>query len=199
MIGELIRIVSGKFPAAAGRLNGLQPAGLQLRGEEEHSVKPGVKDLLHPATAVALSFGLGLVRVAPGTFGALGAFPLHAVTAALPWVWQLALVAVLFVLGCGVCGSAARRLGSDDPSAVVWDETVGMLITLVLTPATPVSWLLGFVFFRILDISKPGPIGWAERRFAGGFGIMADDGLSGLGAAAAVWLLLTALARLTSG
>jgi len=45
--------------------------------------------------------------------------------------------------------------------------------------------LLAFLLFRILDVWKPGPIGWLER-LPGGFGIMADDLLGGALAAAMV-------------
>jgi phosphatidylglycerophosphatase A len=31
----------------------------------------------------------------------------------------------------------------------------------------------------VLDIWKPGPVGWAERHFEGGMGVMADDVLAG--------------------
>ena len=53
-----------------------------------------------------------------------------------------------------------------------------MLITLVLVPATPMSWLLSFLAFRVLDINKPWLIGTAERRLRGGVAIMADDALA---------------------
>ena len=155
------------------------------------ALKPGFNHLLHPATAVALSFGLGLIRFAPGTFGAAGAFVLFLPVVGAPWFWQATLAAAAFLLGCAVCGAAARHLGEEDPSAVVWDETAGMLITLVLIPATPLAWALGFLAFRILDIQKPWPIALAERRLPGGLGIMADDGLAGLGAGAIVWLVFT--------
>ena len=39
--------------------------------------------------------------------------------------------------------------------------------------------LAGFLLFRLFDIWKPGPVGWADRSFAGGFGVMADDLLAG--------------------
>jgi phosphatidylglycerophosphatase A len=51
----------------------------------------------------------------------------------------------------------------------------------------------GFVLFRCLDIWKPGPIRWAERRFSGGLGVMMDDLVAGILAAA---LLGTAVAVL---
>lgn len=150
-----------------------------------------------PSVALALSFGLGLAPWMPGTFGALGAFVLYPAVMLLPWLAQLALVLALLWLGCIACGRAAAVLGGEDPSAIVWDETVGMLITLVLTPGTPLSWLIGFLAFRVLDINKPWLVGAAERHFRGGTGVMADDALAGLFAAGIVWAVLGPLQALT--
>lgn len=156
------------------------------------------RDLANPSVAVALSFGLGLAPWMPGTFGAAGAFVLFPLVVMLPFAWQCLLVVALLVIGCMICGRAALILGGEDPSAIVWDETVGMLITLVLTPATPLACILGFVAFRFLDINKPWLIGRAERSFRGGTAIMADDALAGLGAAGIVWLVLMAVAPFTT-
>ena len=71
------------------------------------------------------------------------------------------------------------------------DEVAGQLITLApvlfsgakVAGATFFVWwglvVTGFVVFRVLDIWKPGPVGWAERHFEGGLGVMADDLLAG--------------------
>ncbi|MDH5515849.1 MAG: phosphatidylglycerophosphatase A, partial [Gammaproteobacteria bacterium] len=51
----------------------------------------------------------------------------------------------------------------------------------------PAGWAwvaAGFVLFRIFDIVKPWPIRWLDRHVHGGFGIMVDDLLAGLFAAA---------------
>ncbi len=162
-------------------------------------MKVRFRDMKNPYMAIALSGGLGLVPWMPGTFGAAGAFVLYLVVAELPQASQLGLVIALFAIGCLVSRRAAAALGDKDPSVIVWDETVGMLITLVLIPATPVAWLTGFLAFRILDINKPWLIGTAERRFRGGLAIMADDALAGLTAAGVVWAILGALALLTWG
>ena len=164
---------------------------------EENALKATAKDLRDPATALALSFGLGLAPWAPGTFGAAGALLPYLLIRQMPWPWQLALAAAAFAIGCLACGLAARRLGEEDPSAIVWDETAGMLITLVLIPATPLTWLLGFIAFRLLDINKPWPVGAAER-MPGGLGIMADDGVAWLGAAGIVWIVML-LSRFIAG
>ncbi len=38
--------------------------------------------------------------------------------------------------------------------------------------------LAAFLMFRLLDVAKPGPIGWADRQ-GGAAGIMADDLIAG--------------------
>jgi phosphatidylglycerophosphatase A len=71
-----------------------------------------------------------------------------------------------------------------DPGWVVIDEYAGQFITLLgLSHVTPLALVVAFVLFRILDITKLGPIGWADRQH-GAFGIMADDVIAGLVAAA---------------
>jgi len=50
--------------------------------------------------------------------------------------------------------------------------------------------LAGFVLFRFFDVLKPWPIRWLDRRVGGGFGIMVDDLLAGIAAAAVLQLLV---------
>lgn len=177
MLKDTIWIVSGKFL-------GERPRGCDVKVAFRHMASPSV--------AVALSFGLGLAPWMPGTFGAAGAFLLYPPLMHLPWPWQCVVVALLLWLGCVACGRAAKVLGGEDPSAIVWDETVGMLITLVLSPAGPLSWLVGFIAFRVLDINKPWLIGVAEQRLRGGVAIMADDALAGVAAAGIAWVVMAA-------
>jgi phosphatidylglycerophosphatase A len=138
--------------------------------------------LSHPAHLVALGFGAGLAPVAPGTCGTLlawGAFSLlqRWLTAA-----QLgALVALSLPLGWWACTLTARHLRLPDPSAIVWDEIACFWFVLwLLMPAGWLVQLSAFLLFRFFDGVKPGPMGWADRRFKGegwrgGFGIMVDD------------------------
>jgi phosphatidylglycerophosphatase A len=46
---------------------------------------------------------------------------------------------------------------------------------------------VAFVAFRLFDIWKPGPIGWADRR-GDALGVMLDDILAGVAAALCVIL-----------
>ena len=58
-----------------------------------------------------------------------------------------------------------------------------MWLTLFLAPPQWFWLLIGFVLFRLLDILKPWPIKWADKRVEGGLGIMLDDVLAGIMAA----------------
>jgi len=64
--------------------------------------------------------------------------------------------------------------------AIVIDEVAGQWLALApvaaMAPAPDyVFYATGFVLFRFFDIMKPSPVDWAERRFKGALGIMADD------------------------
>jgi phosphatidylglycerophosphatase A len=145
--------------------------------------KPDAAFLLsHPAHAIALGFGSGLAPVAPGTFGTLWAWIAFVVLQHwLPPTQMGELVALSLPLGWWACSVTAQHLRSADPSAIVWDEVAAFWVVLwLLMPAGWVAQLWAFLLFRFFDMVKPGPMGWADRRFKGagwrgGFGIMVDD------------------------
>jgi phosphatidylglycerophosphatase A len=71
---------------------------------------------------------------------------------------------------------------------VVIDEFAGQWIALLpLSHPSPLGLLAAFVLFRLLDITKPGPIGWADRQH-GPLGVMADDVIAGGIAAVVLWI-----------
>ena len=148
------------------------------------------RQLLNPSCLVALGFGSGLLPVAPGTAGTLAAVPLYLLLQDLPLGAYLTVVLVFLFGGILVCGYTAARLGVHDHPAIVWDEVVGYLVTMTAAPAGW-SWLAaGFVLFRLFDILKPWPIGWLDRRVHGGTGIMLDDVIAGVFAAALLQILV---------
>ncbi len=147
--------------------------------------------LRDPLMLLALGFGSGLARSGPGTAGTVVGVALYLLIAPLPVAAEVAVTVVVVAAGVPLCGYAARRLGVHDDSAIVWDEIAGYLITMLLLPFDVLWIAAGFVLFRILDIAKPWPISWLDRRLAGGTGIMADDIVAG-----AVACVLLHLARL---
>jgi phosphatidylglycerophosphatase A len=133
---------------------------------------------------LALGFGSGLVRKAPGTAGTVVAVPLAVLLLTLPPLMAVVVVMSLFVFGIALCRVTATALGQSDPGAIVWDEIVGFLLVAVLVPRGWPWLLAAFVAFRVFDIFKPWPIRWFEQRLSGGFGIMFDDVVAALYATA---------------
>jgi phosphatidylglycerophosphatase A len=138
------------------------------------------------APLIASGGGVGRFPVAPGTVASLVALVIGA--AVLAWAPVLLPPLVLAATGLGVW--SIRALGtSEDSSWIVIDEYAGQWLAML--GIGTLSWQSAagaFVLFRLLDIAKPGPVGWADRRH-GPVWIMADDLVAGAIAAA---LLLAA-------
>lgn len=133
----------------------------------------------HPAHFIALGFGAGVSRFAPGTAGTLVAFPLWwLLRPAYGPVETFAIVALLFAVGIWACDLTGRHLGVADHGAMCWDEVVAFLGMLALLPDEPWWQIAAFLLFRFFDVVKPPPIRNIERRLKGGFGVMFDDVLA---------------------
>ncbi len=133
----------------------------------------------NPVHLLAFGFGSGAATKAPGTWGTLAAVVPYLALAQLPLLAYLSVVLLAFIAGVYICGRTAADLGVHDHGGIVWDEFVGLWISLIALPAGWPWLVAGFVLFRIFDIAKPWPIGWADRRVSGGLGIMLDDVLAG--------------------
>lgn len=150
---------------------------------EDSASNPNRPSRLHPLLLLAAGLGVGYVPGLPGTLGtALGvALSWGLLAAPIGWLGYALITIVLFAVGVPLCGWAARHLGKDDPSLVVWDELASAPIVffLVAWPSSQTWWVLlvGFAAHRFFDILKPWPICRLER-LPGGWGIMADDVLA---------------------
>ena len=139
------------------------------------------KLLKHPYAWIALGFGAGLAPKAPGTVGSLAAAVLWwYLYSNLSLSFQLAIIVAGFAIGVIVSNWMIEKTGVQDPGFIVWDEFIGQWIALLLLPKTLLWYVIGFALFRLFDIVKRGPVGWADKRFKGGFGVMFDDVLAGL-------------------
>ena len=128
---------------------------------------------------IAFGFGSGLIPRAPGTAGTVAAIPLYVLLSPLAWPFYVGFLILFAIVGVWACERTARDLDSKDPSAIVWDEWVGFLATMVAAPSGWIWILAGFTLFRLFDISKPWPVSVADRRVPGGLGIMLDDLIAG--------------------
>ncbi len=133
----------------------------------------------NPIHFLAFGLGSGAAPKAPGTFGTLAAIPLWLLFADLPILSYLAVIVVTSLVGIWLCGQTSKDLGVHDHGGIVWDEFVGLWITYIALPEGWVWVLFGFLLFRLFDIWKPWPIGWADSKVSGGLGIMLDDILAG--------------------
>lgn len=155
---------------------------------------------LDPPTLLLTTAGLGFLRPAPGTWGSLPPVAIAAVQGIAGYsttaqALTAALFALVFSLACiALGGFAERRFGVKDAPEVVADETAGVALPVLLAvthfaPGTPrFAALLGaFVLFRLFDIFKPWPVNRLER-LPGGWGVLLDDLMAGVYAAALLLL-----------
>lgn len=144
---------------------------------------------------LGIGLGSGLPKRAAGTWGTVGGL-----VVAIPMLWLgfwgfLAVTLVGALVGSYICGKTSDLMGVHDDPHIVWDEWVGMWVSLL-----PILWLhfyddallqghqlsllllyfAAFVAFRFFDILKPFPIKWVDKNVSGGFGILIDDILAGL-------------------
>lgn len=139
------------------------------------------RDGKDPEVLLVCGFGSGFLPKAPGTWGSvLGLLVWWWLLAPTPWFVQLGVAAATFALGWWVVGRVTRRYECHDDPAIVIDEIVGIWVALLGIGQSWILALLGFVLFRLLDIAKPWPIGLADHRVPGGFGVMFDDLIAGV-------------------
>ncbi len=138
---------------------------------------------------LATGFGAGLSPLAPGTAGSLVGVLFYVAMAGLPLLLYLSVVVALAVIGVWACDRAGKALGITDHPGIVWDEIVGLLVTMTATPPSGLGMALGFALFRLFDILKPWPVAGIEHRVAGGLGVMLDDVMAGLYALACLQIL----------
>ena len=144
---------------------------------------------------LGIGLGSGLPKRAAGTWGTVGGLVVAIPMLALGFWGFLAITVVGALVGSYICGKTSDLMGVHDDPHIVWDEWVGMWVSLL-----PILWLhfyddallqghqlsllllyfAAFVAFRFFDILKPFPIKWVDKNVSGGFGILIDDILAGL-------------------
>lgn len=154
---------------------------------------------------LGLGLGSGLPRRAPGTWGTIGGLIVAIPLLSLGFVPFLIITILSCVIGSWICGRTSELMGGHDNPHIVWDEWAGMWLTLlplsymgiadgnfwqnIAQTSSIVAIIIAFILFRFFDIIKPPPIGWADKKVAGGLGIMLDDIIAGI-MAAAVWIII---------
>ncbi|MDR0723784.1 MAG: phosphatidylglycerophosphatase A [Endomicrobium sp.] len=151
---------------------------------------------------IATMFGFGMSPVAPGTVGSLATIPLAFVIAYFySWVGIVVALVIVFIIGT-IAVKEVLKYTSHDPSFIVIDETVGQLISFAFVADSltgrndPHVWLVyavGFALFRVFDISKPWPVGCADKQIENEWGVLRDDVFAGLYAAVLLYIMVNYL------
>jgi phosphatidylglycerophosphatase A len=123
---------------------------------------------------------LGRAPIMPGTFGTLGALPLIYLFNFAGVYGYMGLTFAFSLWAIRVADQYEQIVQDHDTKEVVIDEVAGYLIAMFWLPYTWQAFLYSFLIFRVLDIVKPFPIGWLDRRALGGFGTVADDLAAGV-------------------
>ena len=153
---------------------------------------------------LGIGLGSGLPKRAPGTWGSVGGLIIAIPLMSLGFLPFLIITLLSCVIGVWICGRTSELMGVHDDPHIVWDEWSGIWITLlplsyvsitrdgfwqdITQPITVLGLLIAFVLFRFFDIIKPPPIDWADRKVAGGLGIMLDDIIAGV-MAGFIWII----------
>ena len=128
---------------------------------------------------ISTVFGVGYTAHAPGTIGSLFGLLIYMFLKDVNIAIYLCIVFILFVAGVYSSNIMEDVYDTKDPSFIIIDEVVGMLISLAYVPYSPLIAIMGFLLFRIIDIAKLPPLNWLEKMH-GGMGIMLDDAVGGL-------------------
>ena len=157
---------------------------------------------------LGIGLGSGLPKRAAGTWGTVGGLVVAIPMLGLGFWGFLAVTVVGALVGSYICGKTSDLMGVHDDPHIVWDEWVGMWVSLL-----PILWLhfyddallqghqlsllllyfAAFVAFRFFDILKPFPIKWVDKNVSGGFGILIDDILAGLMAGVVLIIFVSVL------
>ena len=159
---------------------------------------PNLKDPFHFAATLG---GIGMVPIAPGTFGSITAWIIFVyLSHFISMINMLILTITFFILSIWICSEASKDLENKDHKSIVIDELVGMWIALlpVLVIANSqyertVYALAALILFRFFDILKPFPISYFDKNYKNGFGIVIDDVISGLIAIIPSYIILILL------
>mgnify|MGYP006235186297 FL=1 len=126
-------------------------------------------------------FGIGYIRIAPGTFGSLFAILVWYISIIYLNIYFFYMVIlIVFICSFKAINIYLRNENKDDPSEVVVDEFIGQSLPLIfLLQFNVYEVLLAFSSFRLFDIFKIYPVNKVEN-IKGANGVIMDDVVAGI-------------------
>ena len=138
-------------------------------------------------------FGLGKVKIIPGTFGSLATVIIlyilfHILNISSNLI--LLFLIIIFIYSFSAVASHIEYNEDKDPKEIIIDEFIGQSIPIYLyeishgTEKSPnealIFYAICFLLFRFFDIKKPFPVNFFDKNFKNSFGVIMDDVCAGL-------------------
>ena len=138
-------------------------------------------------------FGLGKVKMIPGTLGSLATIIiLYVLFHTLNISSNLILVGLIIIsiYSFSAIENYIENNENKDPREVIIDEFIGQSIPIYLyevshgTEKSPeeaiIFYAICFILFRFFDIIKPFPVSFFDKNYKNSFGVIMDDICAGL-------------------
>ena len=154
---------------------------------------PDLKKFSHLSSTF---FGVGLLPIAPGTWGSFAALFLFfgLIYAQINFLLYFLFFIFFLTLSIIICEIASKDLEHKDHKTIVIDEVAGAGLSFLFIPLLGIynfstqEWqkesylaaLILIILFRFFDILKPHPISFIDNKFKSGFGIVFDDLVAGV-------------------
>lgn len=144
---------------------------------------------------LSLAF-IGYIPKAPGTWGSLASIPLVIfLISNLNFAYCIIILLFVFATSCYLSQLVITSTRAKDPQWIVIDEFLGMFTGALIifyfygSLTYPITFIL-FVTFRFFDIKKIWPASSLDK-IHNGFGVIADDIVSGIYAAMVTLIFLS--------
>ena len=137
-------------------------------------------------------FGIGRIKVIPGTFGSLvTVIILYVLFHTFDISSNLILLGliIIFIYSFYAVKGHIENIEDKDPREIVIDEFIGQSIPIYLyevshgTEKSPneaiIFYAVCFILFRFFDIRKPFPVSFFDKNYKNSFGVIMDDVCAG--------------------
>ena len=143
-------------------------------------------------TLFVTMFGLGRLKIIPGTFGSLATviilyYFFHILD--VPSNFILIILIIIFLYSFSAIADHIKDNENKDPKEIVIDEFIGQSIPIYLYEVSHgiekspndalIFYAVCFVLFRFFDIAKPFPVSFFDKNFKNSFGVIMDDVIAG--------------------
>ena len=143
-------------------------------------------------TLFVTMFGLGKIRLIPGTFGSLATIIILYVCFHILKInsgFILVGLIIIFIYSFSAVTQHTKNSENKDPGEIIIDEFIGQSIPIYLyeishgTNKEPseamIIYFICFILFRYFDIMKPFPVSYFDQKHKNSFGVIMDDVCAG--------------------